>query len=347
MVMKQALICLWSAVLLSCLVSGLLGQDTESRIQQLYSDARSEEQGGDLNAAIEKYKAILELDPKLTAAYNNLGRLYLRQARYSEAIEALKHALQLDEKLAPAHALMGMSLYEIENYSAAERESREAVRLDPRDQNAKLYLARSLYELGKFDEAAGLLKELARGDPADPQHPLQPRSRLYEACLLGTGETPSRGPGLISDRVDSGNYSGSEGAVWRSGRTLQTSHCQSAEYTQSALRLRARALPKWRFQGSPKGIPLELQINPYSYMACWEAARILINDEPSGGGHPFYARPGNEPQFGPGFLVRGRALLQLKRARQVSPRPEKSLRRLTRTNPRSTTNSPVSTAVLA
>ena len=107
--MKWPLICLWSTVLLSCVTSQLICQDAESRIQQFYSEARSDEQRGDLSAAIERYHAMLQLDPKMAAAYNNLGRLYFRQARYPEAIEALKHALQLDARLAPAHALLGIS----------------------------------------------------------------------------------------------------------------------------------------------------------------------------------------------------------------------------------------------
>ena len=312
MVMKQALICLWSAVLLSCLASGLLGQDTESRIQQLYSEARSEEQGGDLNAAIEKYKAILELDPKLTAAYNNLGRLYLRQARYSEAIEALKHALQLDEKLAPAHALMGMSLYEIENYSAAERESREAVRLDPRDQNAKLYLARSLYELGKFDEAAGLLKELARGDPADPQilynqglvymklassalEKLQaaaPDSFLIESILATTAEAKEQ-YGVAAEHY--------KRAIAKAPNTRNLHYALGHALYQSG-----------DFKEALKEYQLELQINPYSYMACWEAARILINDDPAEAVTLSTRALEMSPNLAPAFLVRGRALLQLK-----------------------------------
>lgn len=312
MFMKRALICTCSAVLLPCLASSLICQDAESRIRSLYSEARSKEQRGDLNAAIEDYKAILELDPKLTAAYNNLGRLYLGQGRYSEAIAALKHALQLDGRLEPAHALMGMSWYEMENYGAAEKELNEAVHLDPRDQNARLYLARSLYELGKLDEAAGLLKELARGDPANPQilynqglvymklatsalEKLQaaaPDSFLMESILATTAEAKEQ-YGVAAEHY--------KRAIAKAPNTRNLHYALGHALYQSG-----------EFKEALKEYQLELQINPYSYMACWEAARILVNDDPREAVTLSTRALELSPNLAPAYLVRGRALLQLK-----------------------------------
>src|SRR5258708_34726861 len=87
--------------------------DTDARIQELYNGARADEQQNQLDPAIQKYRAILELDPRLAPAYNNLGRLYFKQARYRDAIEVLKRALALDPKLASSRTLLGVSLYEI------------------------------------------------------------------------------------------------------------------------------------------------------------------------------------------------------------------------------------------
>src|SRR5580658_5491981 len=112
--------------LLSCLATRSICQDSRARIESLYNEADSAERGGDLNAAIEKYQAILKLDSSLPAAYNNLGRLYFRQSRFTDAIDVLKHALQLDPSLESSHALMGISLYETESYSLARRELGEA-----------------------------------------------------------------------------------------------------------------------------------------------------------------------------------------------------------------------------
>src|ERR1035441_8831945 len=102
---RRALILSCGLFLLACLASRSICQDSRTRIERLYNEAGTAEQGGDLNAAIEKYQAILKLDPDLPAAYNNLGRLYFRQSRYTDAIDVLKHALQLDPSLESSHAL--------------------------------------------------------------------------------------------------------------------------------------------------------------------------------------------------------------------------------------------------
>jgi tetratricopeptide (TPR) repeat protein len=310
--MKWPLICLWSAVLLSCVTSQLICQDAESRIQQFYSEARSEEQRGDLGAAIEKYHEILQLDPKMAAAYNNLGRLYFRQSRFPEATEALKHALQLDARLAPAHALLGISWYEMENYAPARRELNEAVHLNPHDQNAKLYLARSLYELGEFDEAAGLLKDLARADPANPQilysqglvymklassaleklQAVAPDSFLIESVLARSAEAKEQ-YGVAAEHY--------KRAIAKAPNTRNLHYALGHALYQTA-----------DFKEALKEYRLELQVNPDSYMACWEAARILVNDDPTEAAALSTRALEISPNLAPAYLVRGRAFLQLK-----------------------------------
>ena len=303
---------LWSAILLSCLTCRLICQDADSRIQQLYSDAHSAEQRGDTNAAIEKYQAMLQLEPKMAAAHNNLGRLYFREARYPEAIEALKHALQLDARLAPAHAMMGISWYEMENYPAARKELDEALHLNPRDQNARLYLARSLYELGGLDEAAGLLKELARTDPTNPQilysqglvymklassaleklQAVAPDSFLIESVLARSAEAKEQ-YGVAAEHY--------KRAIAKAPKARNLHYAlghalyQNADFTE--------ALKEYR---------LELQLNPNNYMACWEAARILVNEDPEEAVALSTRALELSPNLAPAYLVRGRARLQLK-----------------------------------
>ncbi len=75
MLVMRALSTVEIAVALVFLAAPVFGQDTQARIQSLYEEARSKEQAGDMDGAVEKYRSILRLDPKLAAAYNNLGRL--------------------------------------------------------------------------------------------------------------------------------------------------------------------------------------------------------------------------------------------------------------------------------
>jgi hypothetical protein len=64
---------LWASALLFCSIglSQILGAD--DAVEVLYSQALAAKRSGDLNTAIDKYRAILKLSPKLAAAHNNLG----------------------------------------------------------------------------------------------------------------------------------------------------------------------------------------------------------------------------------------------------------------------------------
>src|SRR5579863_9388948 len=176
--------------------------------------------------------------------------------------------------------MMGISSYEMENYPAARIELNEALHLNPRDQNAKLYLARSLYELGELDVAVSLLKELARADPANPQilysqgllymklassaldklQAVAPDSFLIESVLARSAEAKEQ-YGVAAEHY--------KRAIAKAPNTRNLHYSLGHALYQSA-----------DFMQALKEYRLELQINPNSYMACWEAARILVNDDP-------------------------------------------------------------------
>jgi len=277
----------------------------------LYNEAGTAEQGGDLNAAIEKYQAILKLDPDLPAAYNNLGRLYFRQSRYTEAIDVLKRALQLDPSLESSHALVGISLYETESYNVARRELSEALHLDPADRTAALYLARSLYKLGDLEKAAAMLSKLRREDPANPEvlyseglvymklasnalEELQaaaPDSYRVEMILATTAEAQQHyGEAVEHLKKAVAKAPNARGLHYAMGHALY----QNSEFDE--------ALKEYR---------LELQLDPRSYVASWEAARVLLHNNPQEAVELSSRAIGLNPNLAPAYLIRGRALLQL------------------------------------
>ena len=55
------------------------------------------------NSAIIYYTKAIELDPKLTAAYNNRGNAYHNLKNYEVAIADYTKAIELDPKLAAAY----------------------------------------------------------------------------------------------------------------------------------------------------------------------------------------------------------------------------------------------------
>src|SRR5262245_54816047 len=72
---------------------------TDAKVQQLYGEAKAAEAQGDLATAAAKYESLLQVAPKLAAAYNNLGALYLRQKEYKKAAAVLERGLKIDPRM--------------------------------------------------------------------------------------------------------------------------------------------------------------------------------------------------------------------------------------------------------
>ena len=305
------MILLWGLLLLPCLAIRSICQDSQARIERLYNEATSAEQGGDLNAAIEKYQAILRLDPGLPAAYNNLGRLYFRQSRYTDAIDVLKHALERDPTLESSHALLGISLYETDNYNVARRELSEAVRLDPADRTAALYLARCLYKLGDLQKAAAMLTKLQQEDPANPE--IMYSEVLVYMKLASNSLEELQGVAPDSYRVE---------MILATTAEEQQHYGEAVEHFKKALAKapNARGLhyalghalyQNSEFEEALKEYRLELQLDPRSYMASWEAARVMLHSDPQEAVKLSSRAIELNPKLAPAYLIRGRALLQL------------------------------------
>src|SRR5690348_2871326 len=86
---------------------------SDSRLEKLYADAKTDEAAGDLAGAIAKYKSILRVAPDVGPAYNNLGALYFKQRDYAKAAAVLQQGLKVDRNMVSASALLGMSLFQM------------------------------------------------------------------------------------------------------------------------------------------------------------------------------------------------------------------------------------------
>ena len=143
--------------------------EIDSRVQEIYGQAKTAEARGDLAGAAEKYKALLQIAPRLGPAYNNLGALYLRQREYKKAADILDRGLKIDPKMPTASALLGISLYEMGDYTGARRNLEAALRANPKDDNAELFLANNLIKMGELEAAATHLKQLSQRQPQNQE----------------------------------------------------------------------------------------------------------------------------------------------------------------------------------
>jgi tetratricopeptide (TPR) repeat protein len=160
----------WASIVLSLSVYAQSAADADdARVQQLYTEAKSAEAHGDFAAAAAKYESLLQYAPRLAAAYNNLGSLYLRQREYQKAAAVLEKGLKIDPKMSSASALLGISLYEMGDYAAARPRFESALRANPKDDNAELFLANDLLKLGDFNAAATHLHQLSLRQPRNQE----------------------------------------------------------------------------------------------------------------------------------------------------------------------------------
>jgi len=255
-------------------------QDVVQRIRQLDAQARTEERAGHAEAAIQDYQEILKLDPKFYIGYNQLGRLYYQQGRFQDAVAPLKRAAELDPGLEAPKALLGLCLYQMGDYASACREFQAALRLNPGDGAAKLYLARSLMELQDVNGALKLLEQLQKEDPKNVEV-LFSLGWLYTGLAVSTLDT--------IQRIDPNSYL-TEFLMGKYAETKQV-YPEAAEHYKKAIEKSpnqpelhycyAHVLyASGEFQPALREYQHVLEMNPYDYRANWEAARIVLPDDP-------------------------------------------------------------------
>jgi len=145
------------------------GEATDEKVQDLYSRARTAQAAGNLSEAAAQYEEILRISPRLAAAYNNLGSIYVQQREFRKAAQVLQRGLQINRDMPSASALLGIALYEMGDYAGAKPRLEAALRSNPEDGNAALYLANDLIHLGEFEKSAERLQALARREPKNQE----------------------------------------------------------------------------------------------------------------------------------------------------------------------------------
>ncbi|WP_263381276.1 tetratricopeptide repeat protein [Granulicella arctica] len=144
-------------------------QAISPEVQTLYEHARGAQAADQTDAAIADYLKILRLDPKLGAAYNNLGRLYYNEGRYSDAIPVLVRGLKIDPSMHPAEIILGASYFQTGVYDKAVSSLEAALRALPDDRFARITLVHSLIQQNSNDAAIQQLHKLTAIDPKDQE----------------------------------------------------------------------------------------------------------------------------------------------------------------------------------
>ena len=297
------------------IASALASQDPASRIKQLFSQAQNEESQGRIDSAANTYNAILKLDPNSAVAYESLGKLDFQESHYPEAVQAFRRALEINPQAPISRALLGISLYKVGDFQAASEELKTARRLFPTDKNTRLYLARSLFEVGDLGGAAKEFEELRREDPKNAEV-LYALGQVYMKLAASTfDDLQKQAPDsylielLLGDQAET---------------TLM--HPQAIEHYRKAIAKKgsdARGLHyplghalynDGLYQEALQEFRRELELNPYDYMASYEAAEILEKENPVEAVRLATQALEVKPDLAPALFVRGKALLSMGKA---------------------------------
>lgn len=108
---------------------------------------------GKLDAAMESFKAALEIDPQLIDACNNLAALSMRRNDPASAITYYQRALAVNERVAAVHANLANALLSIARVDEAIIHYRRALAIRPRFPEAEYGLGQALRDNGDLAEA--------------------------------------------------------------------------------------------------------------------------------------------------------------------------------------------------
>lgn len=86
---------------------------------------------GGMQKARQDFEGAIRLDPKLSAAYNNLATVYYAEHNDKKAEQFYKKSIKLDPKNASAFKNLGTSYFVRRKYRKGAEAYEEAIRLDP------------------------------------------------------------------------------------------------------------------------------------------------------------------------------------------------------------------------
>jgi tetratricopeptide (TPR) repeat protein len=125
--------------------------------------------GGQLRAAEQNCRAVLQVNAQQPSAYYLLATIAMHEARYPLAIECLRRAAALVPTQAQLHADLGVAYYLAGDHAQAETACREALRLKPDYPEAHNNLGNVLRALGRHREAGPCFREALRLKPDYPE----------------------------------------------------------------------------------------------------------------------------------------------------------------------------------
>ncbi len=139
---------------------------------------------GDLRAAEESFRRVIEVAPDNPEGYVNVARARLQEGDLQGARAMLEAALARAAGLAKAHFFLGVAFKELGEYGQALGHLRRAAEQYPRDRVVRNTIGRVLFLQRRFEEAIAEFERVLEVDPED----LMAHYNLM-LCYRGLGRT--------------------------------------------------------------------------------------------------------------------------------------------------------------
>ena len=157
----------WAAIAVAAIVSNWPWHTAASQMAITENNLGTAlQESNQPDAAVERYRRALALNPQYTPAINNLGTALRATGRVTEALAAYDQAIAARPQDGTAYVNKGNALMALGKTTEAIAAFRRAIVLAPRSQHPRTALAHALYdegtlaiEAGNFSRAASTLRE--------------------------------------------------------------------------------------------------------------------------------------------------------------------------------------------
>lgn len=126
---------------------------SRAEASRAFRDAVRRHADGQLEAAVDLYRAILKEYPKAAACWSNLAAALHELGRKDEALDVLRQGTRLCPGFAPLHHGLGTVLADAGDLEGAVEAYRAALARDPRHRGAAESCGKALLRLRRFSEA--------------------------------------------------------------------------------------------------------------------------------------------------------------------------------------------------
>ena len=149
------------------------------RARKRYLEAQKRLEKHDSDGAVEQLKKAVELAPRFTEAWNNLGTIAYQTKRYSDAERYFRTALAGGPGAFEPLVNLGGVLLTLDKADEAYQYNLYAVLKRPQDALANSQMGMNYFALGKMELAEKYLLEARRLDPGHFSHPQLLLAEIY------------------------------------------------------------------------------------------------------------------------------------------------------------------------